>query len=222
MSELPPEIEEADVLLAQTARMDFAFARHVQQRALGTDDVKELAELARAYARCTRSLRQDLALLAKQKADRAKAEREAAQPRTSVYPWEQPDPADERANEVQAAVDRVISAAAAGDEKLHADWCHRFDRELDDWTERPDWLAGDVDAVIRRVCATLGLPEDLAARWRNLPDPTFFPDPEPETPEEIAEANAAAREALASLRAEAARRSPTDPPRPRVPWKNSS
>ena len=48
MSELPPEIEEADVLLAQTARMDFAFARHVQERALGTDDVKELAELARA------------------------------------------------------------------------------------------------------------------------------------------------------------------------------
>ena len=59
MSELPPEIEEADVLLAKTARMDFAFARHVQERGLGADDVKDLAELARAYApspaRCART-----------------------------------------------------------------------------------------------------------------------------------------------------------------------
>src|SRR5918999_395253 len=64
-----PEIEESDHLLAQTARMDFAFARHVQERALDSDDPKDLADLARAYTRLTRSLRQNLALLAKQKAE---------------------------------------------------------------------------------------------------------------------------------------------------------
>ncbi len=221
-----PEIEESDHLLAQTARMDFAFARHVQQQALESHDPKELADLARAYTRLTRSLRQELALLARLKAERAKAEREREQ-HAAWLAARTPEPdlrevaVEARTHEVQVAVDRVISAAAAGDEKLHTDWCHRFDRELDDWTEADDWLVDDVDAVIRRACATLGLPEDLAARWRNLPEPTFFPDPEPETAEEIAAATAAARETLAAFRSEAARRHSAEPPTPRVPRKDS-
>ena len=200
-----PEIEEADVLLAKTARMDFAFARHVQEQALGTDDAKELAELARAYTGLTRSLRQNLALLAKQKAEREKAQR-AREQHEALLAIRTPErdlrelAADQRTEEVQAAVDRVISAAAAGDEQLHTDWAHRFDREVDDWSEAEDWLDDDFDAVVARACQALGLPDDLAARWRELPQPTFFPDPAPETQDEIDAANAAVRELTARYR----------------------
>ena len=212
MSEPAPDIFEEDQLLAQTARMDFAFARHVQQKALATEDTAELSDLARAYTRLTRSLRQTLALLSKQRADRAKAERET--PRRSARDLHN-QAVDDRTAQVQVAVDRVISAAAGGDEALHTDWRHRFDREVDDWNEKPDWIVDDVDTVIRRVCKALGLPDDDAQRWRDLPDPTFFPDPEPATPEDIAAANAAARAFTAGLRSTA----PDPTPRPFRPSK---
>lgn len=195
MSALPPEIEEADVMLAQAARMDLAVMRHAHDLILASDDARTVATLTNGYARASRCMRQNLALLAKQKADRAKAGRDAAPPRT--YPWEQPHPADERAEHLQSAVGRMISAASAGDTKLHADWVHRFDRELDDWYEADDFLDEPFDAQVLRACATLGLPEDLAGRWEQLPDPTFFPDPEPDDPDEVAAANATARELTA-------------------------
>ncbi|WP_421935577.1 hypothetical protein [Phenylobacterium sp.] len=218
MSELTPDIFEEDQLLAQTARMDFAFARHVQQKALATEDTAELSDLARAYTRLTRSLRQTLALLSKLRADRAKAEREA--PRRSAQDLHD-QAVDERTAQVQDAVERVISAAADGDEALHTDWCHRFDREVDDWNEKPDWIMDDVDTVIRRVCKALGLPDDYAQRWRDLPAPTFFPDPEPATPEDVAAANAAARAFTAGLHATGPDSAPrgTSPHRPR--WRPS-
>jgi hypothetical protein len=214
MSALPPEIEQSDLMLAEAAKLDLVGMRHVHELLLASDEAKEVGVLVHAYARVSRCMRQNLALLAKQKADRAKAEREATAP--SEREW-----FDQRADALQGAVDRVISAASDGDRQLHTDWAHRFDRELDDWTEAPDFLLEDLDAQVLRACRTLGLPDDLAARWQDLPDPTYFPDPEPETAEEIAAATAAAREATARLRAAASGRSPTDPDLPPVPWKNS-
>ncbi|WP_430425303.1 hypothetical protein [Phenylobacterium sp.] len=216
MSEPTPDIFEEDQLLARAARMDFTFAERLHTRAFATEDTAELADLARAYTRLTRSLRQTLALLSKQRADRAKADREA--PRRSARDLHD-QAIDERTAQVQDAVERVISAAADGDEQLHTDWCHRFDREVDDWTEKPDWIVDDVDAVIRRACKTLGLPDGYAQRWRDLPTPTFFPDPEPATPEDVAAANAAARAFTAGLRSSAADSAPARPPKP--PWRPS-
>jgi hypothetical protein len=191
MSERPPEIEASDAMLAEAAKMDLVAMRHVQQLVLACDDAKDVGVLVNAYARVSRCMRQNLGLLARQKADRAKAEREAAQPRT--YPWEQTHPADERAEDLQDAVGRVISAAADGDRRLHADWVHRFDRELDDWCEEEDFLDAPLGAQVLRACRTLGLPDELAARWQDLPEPTFFPDPAPESETETAAADATAR-----------------------------
>ncbi|WP_430418385.1 hypothetical protein [Phenylobacterium sp.] len=218
MSEPAPDIFEEDQLLARAARMDFAFAERLHTKALATEDTAELSDLARAYTRLTRSLRQTLALLSKLRAERARAERET--PRASAQDL-QDQAIDERTAQVQDAVERVISAAADGDEALHTDWCHRFDREVDDWNEKPDWIVDDVDAVIRRVCKTLGLPDDYAQRWRDLPAPTFFPDPEPATPEDVAAANAAARAFTAGLRPMAPDPAPrgTSPRRPH--WRPS-
>lgn len=197
MSELPPVIEQADLMLARLAALDLRAAEHANACLLDTTQPDEVASLARAYARLSRCLRQTLAIHAKLKTDREKAEREREQHRPIRDLRELA--VDERTAEVQAAVDRVISAAANGDEQLHTDWSHRFDREACDWMEKPDWITDDVDVVILRACSALDLPRDLAARWRDLPDPTFVPDPEPETPEEIAAANAKARAVKAGL-----------------------
>jgi len=216
MSASPHEIEASDAMLAEAAKMDLVAMRHVHTLVLESEEPKAVATLVGAYARVSRCMRQNLAMLARQKADRAKAEREAARPAPSER-----ELSDQRADTLQGAVDRVISAAADGDRKLHADWVHRFDRELDDWTEEPDFLLEDLDTQVLRVCRTLGLPEHLAEGWQDLPDPTFFPDPEPETAEDIAATNAFCREATAQFRGAASGLSPTDPALPPVPWKNS-
>ena len=215
MATEPVIVEQSDVMLAEAAKLDLVGVRHVHELLLASDEAKEVGTLVNAYAKVSRCMRQNLAMLARQKADRAKAEREAA--RTGPSERER---FDERTDALQGAVDRVISAASDGDHKLHADWAHRFDRELDDWTEKPDFLIEDLDVQVIRACRTLGLPDHLAQRWQDLPDPTFFPDPEPETPEEIAKATAFCREAIARFKA-TSDRAPTDTAAPTVPWNSS-
>ena len=189
MSEPTPDIFEEDELLAKAARMDFGLQRELHDRIMETPDVQEVGILMLAYSRASRMMRQNLSKLQKQKAERAK-EKRAHEMHESWAAIGRPDSdphyaaIDARTDEVQHAVDRVISAAADGDEKLHTDWVHRFDREVDDWNEKPDWLEDDLDVVIQRVCKTLGLPEEHAQRWRDLPDPTFMPEPEEDPPYE--------------------------------------
>jgi len=212
MTTEPPIVEQSDAMLAEAAKLDLVGMRHVHELLLASDEAKAVGVIVHAYSRISRCMRQNLAMLARQKADRAKAEREAARSAPSER-----ELFDERADALQGAVDRVISAASDGDQRLHTDWPHRFDRELDDWTEAPDFLLEDLDTQVLRACRTLGLPEHLAQRWQDPPDPTFFPDPEPESAEELAAATAVCREATAWFRAAGGRSAPTRPP----PWKNS-
>ena len=188
MSGPPPEIDEADVFLAKLARLDLRAAQHVHDCLLDTTDPDEVARLAQAYARCSRQVRQTLACHAKLKADRAKAARLAEQHerwRKAGLPFEdgpRKTPEDHayeaRADHLVEAMERVISHVAAGDRERHTELAHRFERELDDWYEKPDFLDLDPQAHVRHACRRLGLPEDLADRWPDLPEPTFFPDPE--------------------------------------------
>jgi len=221
MSALPPEIDASDAMLAEAAKSDLVLMRHVQSLALAADDAAEVGTLVHAYARVSRAMRQNLALLAKQKADRAKAAREAAHheawlakrasertPEEMAY--------EERAEELQQAVSRVISAASAGDRVRHTELAHRFDRELDDWYDTDDFLDETLGAQVLRACRTLGLPADLAYRWRNLPDPTFFPDPAPE-PDEVP-IDAGSWDDVDPPNPD---RPPPDPDAPPVPWANS-
>jgi hypothetical protein len=188
MSGPPPEIDEADVFLAKLARLDLRAAQHVHDCLLDTTEPEEVARLAQAYARCSRQVRQTLACHAKLKHDREKAAREAARHEAELKAGR--PVADEarktpqevayeaRADHLVEAVERVIAHVAAGDEARHTALAHRFDRELDDWYEKPDFLDLDPQAHIRHACRRLGLPEHLADTWPDLPEPTFFPDPE--------------------------------------------
>lgn len=190
MSSLPPEIEQADAMLARVANLNLQAAEHVHACLLDTTDADQLAQLSRAATQLSRSMRQCLALLARLRTDRAKAAREAAQHETwlksrarLIDSEPDVDPAQRaqarHVNDVQTGVVRVIAQVAAGDRERETALVHRFDRELDDWWDEPDFLDYDVDAVIRHACRVLDLPPEVAARWRDLPDPDWSPDPAP-------------------------------------------
>lgn len=190
MSNLPPVIEQADAMLARVASLNLQAAEHVHACLLETTEPDHLAQLSRAATQLSRSMRQTLALLARLQADRAKAAREAAQHETWLksrgqLAHSEPDagPAERaqarRVDDIQTGVVRVIAQVADGDRDREAALVHRFDRELDDWWDEPDFLDYDVDAVIRHACQVLDLPPEVAARWRELPDPDWSPDPAP-------------------------------------------
>jgi hypothetical protein len=184
MSGPMPEIEASDAMLAEAAKSDLVLMRHVQSLALASDDAAEVGTLVHAYARVSRAMRQNLALLARQKADRAKAAREAQQPAVADEARKTPQEVayEARADHLVEAVERVIAHVAAGDRERHTELTHRFDRELDDWYEKPDFLDLDPQAHIRHACRRLGLPEHLADTWPDLPAPPNVPDPEARTP----------------------------------------
>jgi len=193
MSSLPPVIEQADAMLARVASLNLQAAEHVHACLLDTTEPEELARLSRAAAQLSRSLRQNLALLARLQAGRARAAREAEQhaewlkvrraAAADPVDWPEPDPAELaqalHIGAIQAGVVRVIARVADGDRRRETALVHRFDRELDDWLEAPDFLDHAVDTVVRHACRVLDLPPDVAAGWRDLPDPAWSPDPAP-------------------------------------------
>ena len=192
MSAPPPIIETADAFLGRLAALDMQAAEHVHACLMDATRPAEVAELARAYARASRCLRQTLALHARLKGDRERAAREAERhaaqmAREAAAPASRPDPApdpdeayfDEKVADLHLAMERIVSKAADGDLARHTRLIHRFQRELDDWIEAPDFLDAPLDQLVERACRTLELPEALAGAWRDLPPATFFPEPEP-------------------------------------------
>lgn len=190
MSNLPPVIEQADAMLARVATLNLRAAEHVHACLLDTTEPDQLAQLSRAATQLSRSMRQTLALLARLQADRAKAVREAAQHESwlktrsrLVEPELEADPEGlsqaKHVDDIQTGMVRIIAQVADGDRDRETALVHRFDRELDDWWDEPDFLDYDVDAVVRHACRVLDLPPEVAARWRDLPDPDWSPDPAP-------------------------------------------
>ena len=96
----------------------------------------------------------------------------------------------------------------------------RQNRGAEDNRQHMYWLEDDLDTVVTRVCKALGLPDEHAANWRQLPDPTFFPEPEETTPEEEAEISATLRAATARYLAARETLRDGDPP-PKPPWRSS-
>jgi hypothetical protein len=173
------EIHEGDLMLAEAAKLDLVLARHVHAKALATDDTDELCKLVHGYTRATRSMRQNLGMLTKQKADREKAER-AARVDNVMLRFERDDDEvalNERFEDLGDAVTRMAQAASGGDRARYTGYIHRFDREVEDWHEEPDFLDFDLDTVVRHTARVLGLPQHLADRWEDLPQATMFADP---------------------------------------------
>lgn len=164
MSEaLPPDPDIA--MLARIAALDMSAAEHAHARLLAADEAAEIAELGRTYQRLARSLRQTLAL-------KAKLTRELQQAARGLLPRTAIDTSDiVRIGELQDAVARIALAAGYVDETSRDNLFERFDVEIDDWSERPDFVTADLDAQVRAACRVLGLSPSLAVAWRDLPHP---------------------------------------------------
>ena len=161
-------------MLAELAEMDLSAAKHVHAQLLAATGADEVADLSRSYQRASRGLRQTLAL-------KAKLTQDAVVHRLRTTPTATTDFAAhrqeliheeaqfERLTALQGAVSRLIYAGVS-DATLRADYIEGLDVELDDWMTEPDFITADLDAQVLRACRTLGLSEDLARQWRDLPE----------------------------------------------------
>lgn len=180
MNALYPEIDGSDALLAETARMDMALARHVHACALATEDTAQVAELARAYQRITRSLRQSLALLQRLKDLRARAARLAAEESRARRN-------DARIGahmvQVREGVRRVAWRETETERERFYDLFEWLDERLLVETLPDDFCDTPVDTHVLRICEEMELSPDTSAIWRRLPDVDYdivFPDEDAE------------------------------------------
>jgi hypothetical protein len=188
------DIDPAEAMLAELAGLDLTLARHVHACAMAHEDPAVVSDLARAYQRVARSVRMTLALHARLKRERlrggpAHAEPAHAGPAHAEPPAASPTrpPADEaRAagcrRAVRTALRRIVwaererDAEAESPEALLERVERRLAREDRDaafhlvfrdgaWAELP------LDEHVVRLCRTVGLPDEAADGWRDLPDP---------------------------------------------------
>lgn len=177
MSAAPANRDEE--LLALLAERDVSAACKVHDKLMAAEESAEIAELSRAYARLSRSARQTLAC--KSKLAREHAQHQAWLDRGRPPP-EDPEIEDElsavdtRIAELQDVVGRMVYAVHIDSPKA-AEKLDRFDRELDDWVEKPDFLDDDFEAQVFRAARLLDLPENLERIWRVLKRPPGSPDP---------------------------------------------
>ena len=113
----------------------------------------------------------------------ARAEREA-EPAPSMGDLAYDRLVNARIEEVQAAVGRVAAAAHPDMPRLQREALDRLDIELDEWADEEDFIDRPLDEMVAIACENVGLPQDLAQQWRQLPDPpqTFDPAEAPPPP----------------------------------------
>lgn len=149
---MPDAAQNQDEILAELAALGLALARDLQARALAAKDDAGACDLALAFHRVSRSLRQTLALQSRLERDRAVALREAAndQARTTL------ERVQRRRRQVRAALTPLIWTEAEGEEAeaLLGD----LEALLMEASEDEDFIALPVEACIARIREGLDLP----------------------------------------------------------------
>lgn len=181
------DIDPAEAALGQLAGLDLTLARHVHACAMSTEDPAEVAELAKAYQRVSRCVRQSLALQARLRRERERDTRENPPPPRPPPPTPARDHQRiaERRDALRPALQRVVWS-----EHEPADWEDADEDEAGyffDLIEQrmairardnsfglvardDDWAVEPLDEHVVRLCRGLGLPELAALQWRDLPD----------------------------------------------------
>src|SRR5690242_12283024 len=111
MSEAPQPHDRMAARLERLAEMDLAAAEHVHAQLMATTEPKAVAELARAYQRASRTLRQTLMLQMKHEREQAAKAARAADPPVSEADAAYDRLVTGRMEELQDAVGRVAAAA---------------------------------------------------------------------------------------------------------------
>ena len=190
MSQAADIAERRQQMLAKLAELDLAATEAAHASYLAAIDTPEEAEKGRTYQRMGRSLRQSLALherFERNAAGEARADAQEAR-RDAILnpPVEDHEPrrqfprdieaANRRADELRTAVRRVIwsegfeKSELESERELAGEWC----RLLEDWLldERchDDFFTRPLDEHVADICAEMGLNQENAARWRELPE----------------------------------------------------
>ena len=137
--------------LDRLAALDLSAAEKAHGALMAAEDPKDIPELSRAYRGLARSLRQTLAL--KDRLRRQRAERSESRP--------DPDRLA-RAGRFDILAEAVREAAddVGCDPAEREDLAERFHAEAWDWTERPDFLTEDLDALIHRARTLMDLDDE--------------------------------------------------------------
>jgi hypothetical protein len=176
---IPPDMAERHArVLARLTELGLALAERTFEEAEAAETPEQRVELVKTFHVISRSVRQSVALearLARQQAlDAREAERIAA-----AAPPRKPSGVElsRRINTVRDAVTRVIWQETEDDDT--AAWLEEgLDEDLALACLRDDFCAEPLDDHIVRLCIELGLPEELAQNWRDLPEPSAPDDPE--------------------------------------------
>lgn len=191
MPETAPTAERREQMLGLLAEKTLALACAVQQRALEAETAEEMAQLSHAFVRLGRSVRQSIALHAKEERDRLRGEREAADAEAQAR--------------VQAVGRRKLALRRDVEAILCADWDPGIEKDggesfelsaalherIEDLSEAEDFLDLDPDQLIAQLCGDLAVEAAradaaLAPRKRATaagPQPGPGPKPDGHAPE---------------------------------------
>jgi len=172
----PPDMADRHArILARLTELGLALAERTFEDAQAAETPAERIEAVKAFHAVSRSVRQCVALEARLVRQQALDAREAE--RAQVAP-RKPGGAEisKRITAVRDAVTRVIWHEAEDDDT--AAWLEEgLDEDIALGCHRDDFCAEPLDDHIARLCLAMGLPEEAALNWRDLPAP-----PEPEDP----------------------------------------
>ncbi|MBU1375221.1 MAG: hypothetical protein KKE02_11090 [Alphaproteobacteria bacterium] len=176
----PPDIAERHArVLARLTELGLALAEQTFTDAQAAETPAERVEAVKAFHTISRSVRQSVALEAKLVRQQAQDLRDAERAALTGPP-RKPGGVElsKRIGAVRDAVTRVIWHEAEDED--YAEWLEEQLRdELTSACQRDNFCAEPLDDHIARLCLEMGLPEDAAHNWRDLPAP---PDPDDDEP----------------------------------------
>ncbi|TAJ71092.1 MAG: hypothetical protein EPO51_15055 [Phenylobacterium sp.] len=179
---IPPDMAERHArVLARLTELGLALAERTFEDAEAAETPAERIEAVKAFHTVSRSVRQTVALEAKLTRQQAQDLREAERIAAATPP-RKPSGANlaRRINAVRDAVTRVIWHEAEDDDT--AAWLEEMLADgMAEGFQRDDFCAEPLDDHIARLCQEMGLSEEAALNWRDLPDPDEDEDADPRT-----------------------------------------
>jgi len=178
---IPPDTADRHArVLARLTELGLALAEQTFEDAQAAETPAERIESVKAFHTVSRSVRQCVALEARLVRQQAQDAREAERAQAAAPP-RKPSGAEvsRRITAVRQAVTRVIWHEAEDDDS--AAWLlDDLEDDLFGGCQRDDFCAEPLDDHIARLCVEMGLSEDAALNWRDLPEPPDVAAPEPQ------------------------------------------
>jgi hypothetical protein len=182
MPDATPTAERREQMLGLLAEKALALACAVQQRALEAETSEEMAQLSHAFVRLGRSVRQSVALHAKEEKDRLRGEHEAAEAQAQA----RAQAVGRRKKELQRGVEAILTAdwdpEIEEDRGESSELIRSLREHLDDLSEAEDFLDLDPDRLIAQLCDDLAVEAARADAVLGPHKPARAAPPEPSPP----------------------------------------